>query len=614
MIIKAEQWHPVGITDVENAALNAIRDTRNNLLLHAGPGTGKTEILAQKAAFLFQTGSINASQKILALSYKRNSARDLRERVRMRCGAADAERFESFTFDAFAKILLDRFRELLPDMWRPSANYCIDENLLDPATLRGKIIAALGPLYDEEIENFPLHGFNRSCLTRFPLPPEISFSGNPLQDLGMHMWHYWLTSQPAQLAFPMINALSELLIRLNPELKRILQNTYACVFLDEFQDTTHDQYRLLKTLFHNSRCRLIAAGDEKQNIMLWADALPDGMERFVDDFHANEINLQYNWRSAPQLIEIQNNTARRLLGDQLPEMIPVKNELSGSCRAMIFDSDKYESYFIINEIKNLISSGYSTGDIAVCVRQDSDYCTDTLNRYAEHSGIRFRDEIPIQNLMDEPLTKLLFALWEETFTAGSYRSWDMLNDHLLRSNSSKTLSGFRQSVGNDFPNRTFNKDSFGELIAASMDFLDRNLIRATFEEYMQGSWLDHCLDELIKLADRTELTGKSFPDAIAFLRGDDAIPVLTAHRCKVKEFRALFFVGLEDSSFMDFQLSAMEEECAFFISLSRAQEKLYFTSSRFRSDRPQKIDAIKPLYRILTDSGVNIEEIRQDQN
>ena len=49
MIIKAAQWHPVGITDVENAALNAIRDTRNNLLLHAGPGTGKTEILAQKA-------------------------------------------------------------------------------------------------------------------------------------------------------------------------------------------------------------------------------------------------------------------------------------------------------------------------------------------------------------------------------------------------------------------------------------------------------------------------------------------------------------------------------------------------------------------------------------
>ena len=142
--------------------------------------------------------------------------------------------------------------------------------------------------------------------------------------------------------------------------------------------------------------------------------------------------------------------------------------------------------------------------------------------------------------------------------------------------------------------------------------MQRNFL--TFEEYMQGSWLDHCLDELIKLADRTELTGKSFPDAIAFLRGDDAIPVLTAHRCKVKEFRALFFVGLEDSSFMDFQLSAMEEECAFFISLSRAQEKLYFTSSRFRSDRPQKIDAIKPLYRILTDSGVNIEEIRQDQN
>lgn len=614
MKITADQWQPVGVSGLENSALTAIKITDRNLLLHSGPGTGKTETLAQKAAFLFQTGAIPASQKILALSYKRNSARDLREKVRMRCGEPDAERFESYTFDAFAKILLDRFRDLLPEAWRPPADYTIDENLLDPATLRNKITAALGSRYPlEEIENIPLHGFNRTCLTRFPLPREMTFRGNPAQDLGLHMWQYWLAAKPSQLVFPMINALSELLIRLNPDLKKIFQNTYAYVFLDEFQDTTHDQYRLLKTMFHNSRCRLIAAGDEKQNIMLWADALPDSMERFVSDFYAREIFLQWNWRSASQLIELQNNIARRLLGDYLPEMIPVRTELPGSCRAMIFDDDRHECNFIIDEINKLLSSGYSKTEIAVCVRQDSNCCAESLNHAASSgtSGIRFRDEIPIQNLMDEPLTKLLFALWQEIFSDGTLHSWDMINDFLARSDSGKDIAEFKQQTLSRFKNQKFDRDTFTGLLSASLDFLDKKQIRATFEEYLQGSWLDRCLDELTALADRSDRTGQPFSDAIAALTDDETIAVLTAHRCKVKEFRAVFFVGMEDGSFMDFQLSALEEERSFFVALSRAREKLYFTACRFRHDHPQKIDALKPLYRIIADSGVNIEDIRQ---
>ena len=76
------------------------------------------------------------------------------------------------------------------------------------------------------------------------------------------------------------------------------------------------------------------------------------------------------------------------------------------------------------------------------------------------------------------------------------------------------------------------------------------------------------------------------------------------------QFRTVFFVGLEDNSFREFQLDLLEEGCAFFIALSRAKEQLFFTACRFRNGNPQKFDEIRPLYRLLSESGVNVEEIR----
>ena len=150
------------------------------------------------------------------------------------------------------------------------------------------------------------------------------------------MWQYWLSKKPATVIFPMLNALAEFLIRNTPHLKKILQATYGHILLDEFQDTTFDQYRLLKSAFMNSGIPVTAAGDEKQNIMLWANAMPDGMEQFINDFNAKEINLQWNFRSAPRLAELQNVVARKLLLDTLPESIPVNTDLDGT----LYKNDK----------------------------------------------------------------------------------------------------------------------------------------------------------------------------------------------------------------------------------------------------------------------------------
>src|ERR1039458_1413491 len=117
--VQAEQWTPTGIAKTEPNAL-AVVHSRNNRSVIAGPGSGKTELLAQRASYLLQCGVCVMPRRILAISYKRDAARNIAQRVSARCHPEQAHRFDSPTFDAFAKSLLDRFGQALPQARRPT--------------------------------------------------------------------------------------------------------------------------------------------------------------------------------------------------------------------------------------------------------------------------------------------------------------------------------------------------------------------------------------------------------------------------------------------------------------------------------------------------------------
>ena len=118
-LIEPSQWRPIGVGDLESAAMEVVR-SRKNMSVVAGPGSGKTELLAQRACYLLQTGIVPSPRRILAISFKRDAAKNLQDRVSQRCEPQDAARLDSFTFDAFAKSLLDRF---YPALSRSLATY-----------------------------------------------------------------------------------------------------------------------------------------------------------------------------------------------------------------------------------------------------------------------------------------------------------------------------------------------------------------------------------------------------------------------------------------------------------------------------------------------------------
>jgi hypothetical protein len=124
VLVRPEDWRPRGIADLEPNAWNALRRVGSTCVV-AGPGAGKTEFLAQRAAYLLETGLCPAPFRVLAISFKGDAADNLAARVRRRCPPELAHRFTSLTFDAFTKSLVDRFQSAIPADWRPTRPYDI---------------------------------------------------------------------------------------------------------------------------------------------------------------------------------------------------------------------------------------------------------------------------------------------------------------------------------------------------------------------------------------------------------------------------------------------------------------------------------------------------------
>ena len=127
-MIEPNEWRPADGFTLEPNALKAATETTRCQALTAGPGAGKTEMLAQRADFLLRAGFCRYPKRILAISFKADASATLRDRVKRRCGGPLASRFDSHTFHAFAKRIIDRFRPILIGNDALDVGYTIGEH------------------------------------------------------------------------------------------------------------------------------------------------------------------------------------------------------------------------------------------------------------------------------------------------------------------------------------------------------------------------------------------------------------------------------------------------------------------------------------------------------
>lgn len=627
--IRPSDWRPVGIDDLEDSADEALRSAGNASVI-AGPGAGKTELLAQRACFLLQTGGCAPPFSILAISYKRDSARNLQRRVEQRCGPVLARRFRSMTFDAFAKGLVDRFLPAIPPAWRPSRGYAI-ENLTEQACR--EFLRSLSPpgrmrtpnaIHEVKEQDFLREHFYGSTLE--PAPIE---SSEPLEWAALQLWEYRIRRlRPSRLTFPMFGRLAELVLRTNPRILKALRSAYSHVFLDEFQDTTHIQYDLLKTAFLGSSASVTAVGDNKQRIMGFAMAMRNAFGPFEAEFAATRYRLTRNYRSVSELVRVQRVLAKAIDPQAAAAEAAGRdaNEV-GQCFIWTFPDPNVEARFLASYIKHLIrKEGAGPRDISVLVKQRADLYSEGLIQKLESFGIRARVEAELQELLAEPLTETILDFLRLAVQVRNATSWGRLVEILAATRPGEEDERRMQLIDHDLAvfKRTCRDqllgtetpDQFEELLRSVVSFIG-DAYRVVFPQYGQGDLLGRVLEGCVKgLWSGFERT-KSWPGAIEQFEGGDCVPIMTIHKSKGLEYHSVIFVGLEDSAFWSFRNQTEEDRNAFFVAYSRAKRNVVFTFSATRQSNPrrpiesQSRSQIGELYQLLLKAGIRERHIAE---
>ena len=622
-----DKWRPVGVDELEPAADRVVR-CDHSTLVHAGPGAGKTELLAQRACFLLQTGACPDPRRILAISFKRDAARNLRERVAHRCGRELAARFDSYTFDSFSKGLVDRFLSALPGWCRPRSDYAVLDALNDKKAfeLVRTIPSDASILNDARRQGLNVAALWQAFVDR-PLPPDGNWTNaSDEEHAAAELWAFLIGgSGGSALGFGMLGRMADLLLRTNPRVLAALRKSYRVVFLDEFQDTTSIQYALVRTAFAGSGAVLTAVGDDKQRIMGWAGAMRGIFGEFVKDFDAHPVPLTRNYRSTEKLVRIQSVIAKSI-DPNAAEAASMVDAIDGvdECRVLTFEDDAAEATKLATMIRTWVQRDrLKPRDICVLCRMKPPVYTETLRAALSNAGIRSRIENKMQDLLAEPLSECLLDFlklacrnrepeaWGRTVALLTELSGDssevavrLIVDRLL-----DYLRKLRKSLGSASADAT----DIEPVLKNVMRFVGEDDFKTAHPQYLQGDWYARIQKDLVEALAAAK-SGRDWSETLDEVEGVDSVPIMTTHKSKGLEYHTVIFVGLEDGAHFGFKNNRKEETCGFFVAFSRAEKRVIFTFSGVRptgrhgSPVGQERESLKPLYELLDAAGVAIED------
>ncbi|WFU79278.1 ATP-dependent helicase [Bradyrhizobium sp. CIAT3101] len=620
-LVRPEDWRPRGIGDLEPAAWRALRQPGSTCVV-AGPGAGKTEFLAQRAAYLLETGLCPAPFRVLAISFKSDAADNLAARVRKRCPPELANRFTSLTFDAFTKSLVDRFQPAIPADWRPTRPYNIGFPTYREVTgfLQQELLGAPTD-WRADVAGLGAGDFESHHVGAYRLPIVRAAPQSGIQRTIQRWWAGQLGAQPrSSLTFVSLNRLAELLLRAGPHIRRALQLTYPFVFVDEFQDTTYAQYDFLLSAFAGGDIAVTAVGDDKQRIMTWAGARADAFERFEADFGAIRIPLLFNFRSSPDLVRIQHVVARALDPNAVATVAQALRQVDGDV-AQVWNSPTKarEAEHLAKWLANdMAARGRAPRDYAILVKQKSDdFEADLAGAFAQE-GLRLRNEshalgrTTLQDLLTDTFAKIAIALLRLGSTRRAADAWQVSSAALLEiravvadndiaeARTEEQLTTFVTALRADMANTAPSAASAAIFIDRTFAFLDLLAIARTYIEYSTGDLLAIMVDAFRRHLAASVDGAATWTETLDAFEGIGQVPLMTVHKSKGLEYDTIVFVGLDDQAWWAHRPGNPEGLATFFVALSRAKQRAIFAFCRERGQRQR----VAELFQLLTDAGV----------
>ncbi|WP_353428795.1 ATP-dependent helicase [Paracoccus denitrificans] len=593
MLVRPQDWCPQGVADLEDRAWDALRETGRSVCVTAGAGAGKTEFLAQKAAYLLQTGLCPYPKRILAISFKRDAALNLSRRVHQRCTPEQARRFTSYTFDAFTKQMLDRFRMAVPAPYTPPASY----RIVFPA--KGDYQDFFGSAGHPNVDQKRFE----AAVANVSLPIGEQNIAETARQLLQAYWDYQYENfAEVLLTFPMINRLVKYILEVNPEINQALRLTYDAVFLDEFQDTTSAQFSLVQTCFEGAGTRLTAVGDDKQKIMGWAGAMDRAFDVFTETFNAHRVSLLSNWRSHEDLVRIQHVIAAQIDPDVEPAQARANRQVDGEVAA-IWDFEDREAE--VGQIARWIRAEVDAGrvapqDVAVLVRMKANDVENELGPALAAEGLILRNldrrvgDIAIQDLLTEELFETLFPLLRLAASGRNPEAWTDSQERLrvlfgLSDEDDAALGRLQRDTGAFVRElRAYMDDhppaeaTATEVLNLALAYVGRERLVGAFANYQRPADFERVFQGFLILITECTAGQAQWRDVLDRFEGLGQVPLMTIHKSKGLEFHTMIFFGLDNRTWWSLKNDGGEEMNSFFVALTRAQQRAYFSFCRER--------------------------------
>jgi DNA helicase-2/ATP-dependent DNA helicase PcrA len=613
------------LADLNPAQREAVLSTEGPLLVIAGAGSGKTRVLTHRVAHLLAAHGVKPNE-ILAITFTNKAAAEMKERVERALGPV-ARAIWIMTFHSACGRMLRSEAERL--------GYRSNFTIYDQADQVRLVKACL-----EELERDPkrfvprgIHSQISNAKNQLIGPEEYasrvaSFYDQTVADVYT-LYQRRLFASNAVDFDDMLMLTVDVLQRF-PEARAKWAKAFRYVMVDEYQDTNHAQYVLLKLLAGDHQ-NLMAVGDPDQSIYAFRGADIRNILEFEKDFRNTKvIPLEQNYRSTNTILQAANHVIshnrerkEKNLWSDLGEGEPV--------RVIEVEDEHGEARFVAAEIAARIEEGYSAREIAVIYRTNaqSRVLEDVLVRqgiaYQVIGGPRFYERAEIKDLIaylqviDNPADAVSLMRianrprrgigdtsiarlvnYADGLGTSLWEAMGHVEEAGLASASAKAVTQFRSVMQSLMATAT---DADVATIVEAV--LDRSgyLEALDAERTIEARGRIENLEELIGVAREYDAGGEErslsgFLQEISLYSDQDAlrneeegdggqVTLMTLHNAKGLEFRAVFMIGVEEGIFphaRSIEENSLEEERRLaYVGMTRAKERLVLTHALRRN-------------------------------
>ena len=609
----------------------AVTATEGPSLIVAGAGSGKTRVLTYRIAYLLSQGV--PAGNILALTFTNKAAREMKERIQKLVGT-DARYLWMGTFHSVCGRILRQYPEKL--------GYTKDFTIYDTTDSKSLIKAICKDLELDDKIYKPSLVLSRISNQKNKLISPDEYGANPYhqrEDKVMRLYQLFDVYKLYQQRLKECNAMdfddmlleTLRLLREFPEVREKIQNQYQYVLVDEYQDTNHVQYLLVKELAEPQN-NICVVGDDSQSIYSFRGADIHNILLFQEQYpNAQLFKLERNYRSTQNIVNASNSLIVNN-SDRIPKEIYSEKEEGAQLILKSYEKDKDEAKGVISQIiQDHSKLGTPYSEIAVLYRTNaqSRLFEDELRNhsipYRVYGNISFyqrkeiKDIISYLRLAVNPLDNeaLLRAIniysgigsttMKKVATiAKEYgvaylevmqapQKYGIKGISKLQTFSEKigqlaeetmqlgasdivlhalNIAGISLNIDDPFDkeetDRIQNLQSFIQLIQDYEDTKKK-------ENNIEVVPINEFLYEVSLLTDQDESKSDS----------SDFVTLMTIHSAKGLEFPTVFITGLENGIFpssrdMEDNDSLQEERRLFYVAITRAMERCYLTFARTR--------------------------------